>query len=132
MTVQDHAVASIALECSARPGNVAHLRRRAAAFAGANGADPDLVYAVRTAVGEAVGNVVRHAYPAGPGSVALEMDVEGGELEVVVADEGIGFAAPDPSEGIGLALMRGSCAELDVRDRPTGGVEVWMRFPVAG
>ena len=125
-------MASIALECSARPGNVALLRRRAAAFAGANGADPDLVYAVRTAVGEAVGNVVRHAYPAGPGAVALEMDVEGGELEVVVADEGVGIRRPRARRGAGPGA---DARELRGARRPRaagGGVEVWMRFPVAG
>jgi len=36
-----------------------------------------------------------------------------------------------PGLGFGLAFMREGALAFEVRDRPTGGVEVWMRFPLA-
>ena len=57
--------------------------------------------------------------------------MEDGELEVVVADGGRGFASePDEGLGLGLALMRAGASAFEVRDRSPGGVEVWMRFRI--
>jgi anti-sigma regulatory factor (Ser/Thr protein kinase) len=131
MAVFEHPVASTMFECEASRHNVSLVRRHAAEFARDHGAAPEVVDSVRIAVTEAVENVVRHAYPGGTGPVALEIDLEDGDLEVVVTDEGAGFApARRPSVGLGLALMSESCTAFEVRARPAGGVEVWMRVPL--
>ena len=76
--------------------------------------------------------MVRHAYPAaGGGPVICEADIEGGTLEVVVADRGEGFRpSHSPGLGAGLAIIADACDELTIRRRDHEGVEVWMRFVI--
>ena len=108
---------------------VAAIRRRVRAFAAAHGASPREVFAIGLAVGEAVVNCVMHGYDGGGGEVRVEVDLEDGDLEVVVADGGRGFTTcPSEGLGLGLAFVRAGSTAFEVRDRPLGGVEVWMRF----
>jgi anti-sigma regulatory factor (Ser/Thr protein kinase) len=102
-------------------------------FAEANGAHGQALAAIELAVSEAVANVVVHAYPGGTGDVTVFADVENRELELVVTDDGEGFRTePAPGLGLGLGLMRQSATAFEVRDRPLGGVEVWLRFALEG
>jgi stage II sporulation protein AB (anti-sigma F factor) len=112
---------------------VAGIRRRVRAFAAQHGASPREVFAIGLAVGEAVVNSIVHGYDGGGGEVRVEVDLEDGDLEVVVADGGRGFTT-SPSEGLGLGLsfVRSGSTAFEVRDRPLGGVEVWMRFALTG
>ena len=126
-------VPSVAMELPAVPASVTAARQRARAFAADNGAGLRTLAAITLAVSEAVGNAVRHAYPGSHGDVQVLLDVEDGELELVVMDEGQGFTtAPVTGLGVGLAVMRELSDAFEVRDRPVGGVEVWMRFALAG
>jgi anti-sigma regulatory factor (Ser/Thr protein kinase) len=120
-------------ELPATPGSVAEVRRGIRAFAAANGAEPDALAAIVLAVSEAAANAVVHAYPARePGLVRVEADVEDGTIEIVVADDGGGFTEqPVPGLGFGLAFMTDRALAFEVRDRPAGGVEVWLRFRLA-
>ena len=117
----------------ATPEAVGELRRAVRAFASEHCVSPRTLAAVELAVSEAVANVVVHAYGAGlAGDVRVEADIEDGELEVVVSDDGRGFTAePAPGLGLGLGLIRQDAAAFELRDRPLGGLEVWLRFPVA-
>jgi len=111
---------------------VAGIRRRVRAFAAQHGASPREVFAIGLAVGEAVVNSIVHGYDGGGGEVRVEVDLEDGDLEVVVADGGRGFTTgPSEGLGLGLAFVRAGSTAFEVRDRPLGGVEVWMRFPLA-
>ena len=111
---------------------VAEIRSKVRDFAAANGANARALAAVALAVDEAVSNVVQHAYAGTGGMVRVEADVEEDEIELVVADDGRGFVpGPAPGLGLGLALMREGAIAFQVRDRPLGGVEVWIRFPLA-
>lgn len=68
--------------------------------------------AVMSAFREMVSNVIRHA---GAGRVTVRMDVAGGWLDAVMADDGTGLggsAAPDPIGGNGLAGMVRRAREL--------------------
>jgi anti-sigma regulatory factor (Ser/Thr protein kinase) len=126
------AVPSVAMALPAVPASVTEARERAREFAADNGAGEDTLAAIALAVSEAVGNAVRHAYADGDGDVQVLLDVEDGELELVVTDDGQGFTSePVTGLGIGLGVMRGVSDAFEVRDRPLGGVEVWMRFGVA-
>jgi anti-sigma regulatory factor (Ser/Thr protein kinase) len=75
--------------------------------------------------------VVLHAYPPGiVGPLRYLVDVEDGELQVIVADAGAGLrssAHRRPGLGVGLTLIADvtSSFELSTLD---GGFEVWMGF----
>jgi anti-sigma regulatory factor (Ser/Thr protein kinase) len=112
---------------------VAGIRGRVRAFAAEHGASEREVFEIGLAVGEAVVNSVVHGYDNGGGEVRVEVDVEDGEIEVVVADGGRGFStSPSEGLGLGLAFVRAGTTAFEIRDRPLGGVEVWMRFVLAG
>jgi serine/threonine-protein kinase RsbW len=126
-------VPCLAVALPALPASVAATRHRMHEFAELHGASPEVLAAIALAVSEAVGNAVRHAYPSGGGDVEVAMDIEQDELELVVLDDGTGFTTrPVTGLGIGLMIMRAVSDAFEIRDRPSGGVEVWMRFALAG
>ena len=130
---RDIAVPCVSLVQPATAAGVRAIRRSISVFAEANGARGDGLAAIELAVSEAVANVVVHAYPDEPGEVRVAADVENGELELVVVDDGEGFRpGPAPGLGLGLGLMRQGATAFEVRDRPLGGVEVWLRFALDG
>jgi anti-sigma regulatory factor (Ser/Thr protein kinase) len=111
------------------------MRHAIAAFVRRLGADDDVVARVQLAVSEAVTNAVVHAFselPA-PGTLTVSAYAEGGDVLVLVGDDGAGMAArPDsPGLGIGLPLMTQLTQSLEFRERPGGGTEVAMRFSLA-
>jgi anti-sigma regulatory factor (Ser/Thr protein kinase) len=135
MTAESHTmVPCLSQEVPAVPASVAQVRQGIRAFAAANGADERALASIVLAVSEAAANAVVHAYRGREvGPVRVDADVEEGTIEVVVADDGGGFTdAPVRGLGFGLAFMRERALAFEVRDRPTGGVEVWMRFRLAG
>lgn len=91
---------------------------------------------LKLAVTEACGNVVRHAYAPGEGSVGVIFVVADDKLEMIVEDQGAGLAggdvsrvlengeAPDDLEpfegGMGMAIIRAVVDELDVHDGADG------------
>ena len=80
------------VEFLSRSANEGFARAAAACFAAQ--LDPTLeeVNDVKTAVSEAVTNVIVHAYPESLGKVVLKLRIlEGGTLEIVVRDWGRGI-----------------------------------------
>ena len=125
------AVPVLAIAVPGCEAGVREARRDVRAFAAEHGGEGIALAAIELAVSEAVANAVVHGCPGGRGEVRVEADVEDHELEVVVLDDGPGFTdAPRPGLGLGLALMREGTTAFQIRDRPEGGVEVWMRFPL--
>ena len=123
----------VAFQVEATAENVGAIRRRVAAFAAEHGAGQDELGAVALAVTEAAANAVVHAYRDAPGPIYVEADVEDGDLEVVVADDGQGFTTATSARlGAGLAVVARSCAAYAIRERLPHGVELWMRFPLDG
>jgi stage II sporulation protein AB (anti-sigma F factor) len=113
---------------------VPEVRGRLRAFAAACGADAATQEAIELAVTEAVTNAIVHGYPGqAPGMLTVDADFEEGAIELTVTDDGIGFVggSPTPGLGLGLGFMRHHSSGFEVRDCPLGGVEVWLRFPVA-
>jgi serine/threonine-protein kinase RsbW len=120
----------LGLEGAALPETAREFRRRITAFASAHGADRRLQADIALAVTEAVTNVIVHAYPPGrAGSLSIAADIEEGELEVVVTDEGEGFRPGGaPGLGAGLSIIAETATEFAIREHEPRGVELWMRF----
>jgi signal transduction histidine kinase len=93
---------------------------------------PDVAVVVLRVLSEALTNVERHA---GAASAVIEARAVDGRLELVVCDDGPGFAAvAGPSEGhFGLLLMRERAqvvgAELVVDSTPGHGTRVALSLP---
>ncbi len=114
----------------ALPSSVPDARRAVAEFAEAAGAADAQLDAIRLAVSEAITNVVQYAYPARPGFVHITGRLAGGELWVLIADNGCGIHAGRESGGLGLglALISHSTDGLSIVERSTGGTEIQLRF----
>lgn len=88
-------------------------------------------------VREAVNNAVKHSDPA---AVTLTVRIAGGQLSLVVEDDGRGFdadrlmAGANPAQRSGLHNMRRRVEELGgrftIRSRPGGGTAVVVDVPV--
>lgn len=91
---------------------------------------------LKLAVTEACGNVVRHAYPDGPGSVRVEFEVTPAAICISVLDQGLGMPerAQDeqvendlPEGGMGLAIIRAIADGFSVAPAAGGGTVVTIR-----
>ncbi|MDA8297151.1 MAG: ATP-binding protein [Actinomycetota bacterium] len=119
-------------QSAAVPEVVPAIRRNLSAYAGALGARPGLVDAVALAASEAMTSSIRHAYTRQlPGPLRVAAYAEGGQLVVIVEDEGARAPARevDEDDGYGLAIISKLADELAIdewADRP--GTRVTMRF----
>jgi anti-sigma regulatory factor (Ser/Thr protein kinase) len=118
------------LTLPARPENVAVVRH---AFGGLGDAleVPDSALAdVKLAVTEACTNVVVHAYPEGPGPMAVSAHIDQRRLTVVVSDNGRGILPrPDsPGLGLGLPLIATLAESLELGTGDADQTEVRMTF----
>jgi len=107
-------------------------RRAVVTLARRAGATEERVHAIRLAVSEALTNVVLHAYRDRAGDFHLTAVVAGGELWVLVADDGCGLRPGSDRSGLGLglALIAQASDELTIVKRSGGGTELRMRFVV--
>ena len=79
---------------------------------------------------EALHNAARHAEPS---SVAIELSSVGSQLQLSIADDGVGFDAPrQTAEGLGLTSMARRAADigasLKIDSEPGSGTTVTLRF----
>ena len=129
----------VALEFPSRSANEGFARTAAACFAAQ--LDPTLeeVNDIKTAVSEAVTNAIVHAYPDTLGKILLKLRIrEGGTLEIVVKDWGVGIADVEQARtplfttgneersGMGFTIMESFMDALKVRSAPGRGVVVTM------
>jgi stage II sporulation protein AB (anti-sigma F factor) len=129
----------VALEFPSRSANEGFIRTAAACFAAQ--LDPTLeeVNDIKTAVSEAVTNAIVHAYPDTLGKILLKLRIrEGGTLEIVVKDWGVGIADVEQARtplfttgneersGMGFTIMESFMDTLKVRSAPGRGVVVTM------
>lgn len=80
---------------------------------------------VASAVSEAVGNAVRHAYPPDriDGHVDVAVTRADDSLTVTISDEGLGMEPRLPTQdsaGLGLAIMSAQAGNLAVESDTTG------------
>jgi serine/threonine-protein kinase RsbW len=122
---------AIARSFTAQPDAVAAARHAVTSFAAAHGVRDVVVRDVALAVSEACTNVVVHAYrDSEPGAMHVRARLDGDVLEVTVADEGGGVRprGDSPGVGLGLQIITRTTSRFDVRDAPTGGAELVLRF----
>jgi serine/threonine-protein kinase RsbW len=117
----------------ARPDEVGPLRRRVTAYAGELDLSEPRLSELALAVGEAIANVVIHAYrdaEAGVGTVDVTADVRDGTLVIAVLDQGCGLAprSDSPGLGLGLSLISQTCDSLRICQGDHRGTEVHMSF----
>jgi anti-sigma regulatory factor (Ser/Thr protein kinase) len=119
----------IRLTLTAHVENVVLIRHVVGALAEAAHLPVARVHDVRLAVTEACTNVVRHAYPDEPGRLELTAAVgPGGELTVIVSDDGPGFRPRPPGTGLGLPLMAAVAHEFEIDRTRERGTQVRMSF----
>ena len=129
----------VTLEFPSRSANEGFARTAAACFAAQ--LDPTLeeVNDIKTAVSEAVTNAIVHAYPDTLGKILLKLRIkEGGALEIVVKDWGVGIAdieqartplfttGSEERSGMGFTIMESFMDTLKVRSTPGKGTVVTM------
>ena len=125
--------------------NESFARSAAAAFCAQLDPTLDELGDVKTAVSEAVTNVIVHAYPDRIGDVTLRLRrLPGNLLEILVRDSGKGIEdvekARQPSfttggeerSGMGLTIMESYMNELQLHSRPGRGTTVRMRKKIFG
>jgi anti-sigma regulatory factor (Ser/Thr protein kinase) len=107
-------------------------RRAVGEFAASAGATARALGAIGVCVSEAMTNVVVHAYRHDdrPGSIELEVELEGDVLCVRVRDHGRGLEPrlDSPGLGLGIPLMAQLSAGLEILVAEDGGTDVTMRF----
>jgi anti-anti-sigma factor len=116
-------IGDLRLLLPAEPHVVASVRRTIRQWATRSGASDEEAYDLVLAVGEAVTNVIEHAYTSSGGQVEVEAAISQGLARIVVRDLGR-WRPPRSSEGgRGLLLMQGLVDNVDVVSGP-GGTEV--------
>lgn len=112
------------------PSSVPAARQAIAECAADAGATEQQLEAIRLASSEALTNAVQYAYRARIGHVHVTARMAGGELWVLIADNGCGIHAGQDSDGLGLglALISQSTDGFSVMERSTGGTEIRLRF----
>jgi anti-sigma regulatory factor (Ser/Thr protein kinase) len=119
---------------AAQAASLSDLRVAVAELARAAGADPGQLPAMVLAANEAATNAIVHGYGGGDPAETVELEVEsdGAQVTVRVADRGDGFRPRrnSPGLGLGLAIVAQLADEIAVGQRPGGGVEVVMRFRI--
>lgn len=94
------------------------------------GIDEQVTLNILVAVGEAVSNVIQHAYGVEGGSMHVRAHKERGDFVVEVADNGSWRAARQDGHGRGITLMRKLMDSVSIQT--TGdGTHVVMRIPRA-
>lgn len=121
----------LALSVAALPEHIRELREAARGFAELHGvARPG---DVALAVGEAVANVVVHAYRDGDvGPVRLTATRQDSQVKFVVEDQGLGLAprVDGPGLGVGIGIMATVAARFSIDSDRGGGTTVQMAFEI--
>ncbi len=88
---------------------------------------------IQIAVGEACGNVVRHAYAGRPvGPLDIEVAFDETEVVVTVRDQGVGLSPTwqESATGMGIPMMGALADDLSFGAGAGAGHHVRMAFPL--
>ncbi len=117
-------------EVAAAAVQVSILRRSLAGWVAELGVPEQTAEDIVLAAGEAMANVVDHAYPHDPhGTLTLAAEVEAGFLTVTVTDTGHwNDSPPAPHRGRGSQIIRAVAPEAAITSTPAG-TTVRMTWP---
>lgn len=129
------------IELPAIVGNEGFARAAVAAFCTPLSPSIEEINDIKTAVSEAVTNVIVHAYPGSSGMVFIEVAVyDDNVITITVTDTGIGVTdvaqakkpfyttkSAEEHSGMGFTIMEAFMDELDVRSEQGRGTAVMMR-----
>jgi two-component sensor histidine kinase len=95
--------------------------------------DPDRAVAIGIIVNELVMNAVKYAYPDGAGPIHVELKTLDDDLELAIADDGVGLnVKADPrSTGMGQRIVTAMASKLEAiveRDAAHSGTRIVLRF----
>jgi two-component sensor histidine kinase len=95
--------------------------------------DPDRAVAIGIIVNELVMNAVKYAYPDGAGPIHVVLSGQDDDLELAIADDGVGVnAKADPrSTGMGQRIVHAMATKLEAeveRDASHQGTRIVLRF----
>jgi two-component sensor histidine kinase len=95
--------------------------------------DPDRAVAIGIIVNELVMNAVKYAYPDGAGPIHVNLDAQGDDLVLSIADDGVGLNVKiDPrSTGMGQRIVSAMASKLEAdveRDPAHVGTRIVLRF----
>ncbi len=95
--------------------------------------DPDRAVAIGIIVNELVMNAVKYAYPDGAGPIHVDLNAQGDDLVLSIADDGVGLnVKTDPrSTGMGQHIVTAMASKLDAsveRDPAHAGTRIVLRF----
>jgi anti-anti-sigma factor len=116
-------IGDLRLVLPAEPHVVATLRRTVRQWATGSGASDDESHDLVLAVGEAVTNVIEHAYTSPGGQVEVEASIRQELARIVVRDRGRWRPYRRGEGGRGLLLMQALVEKVDVLSGP-GGTEI--------
>ncbi|THD52526.1 histidine kinase dimerization/phosphoacceptor domain -containing protein [Phenylobacterium sp.] len=100
--------------------------------------DPDRAVPFGLLVNELGTNAIKHAFPGGIGRVTLSLERVGDQIELTVADDGVGMAAKDPSlipgkhgsDYVAIFVRQlGGTITVSGSDGPGTGTTVRIRLP---
>jgi two-component sensor histidine kinase/CheY-like chemotaxis protein len=95
--------------------------------------DPDRAVAIGIIVNELVMNAVKYAYPEGAGPIHVDLDAQGDNLVLSIADNGVGLnVKTDPrSTGMGQRIVTAMASKLEAsveRDPTHAGTRIMLKF----
>jgi two-component sensor histidine kinase len=95
--------------------------------------DPDRAVAIGIIVNELVMNAVKYAYPDGAGPIHVELEAQGDDLTLAIADDGVGLNVKvDPrSTGMGQRIVSAMATKLEAnveRDPVHSGTRIVLSF----
>jgi serine phosphatase RsbU (regulator of sigma subunit)/anti-sigma regulatory factor (Ser/Thr protein kinase)/FixJ family two-component response regulator len=112
----------LALTLPAEPEALITARRALRNWLAEVGADPEALYDITLATGEACTNAIEHAYAPGEASFDLEAQRGDGDVLVIVRDYGAWRQPRGQNRGRGLKLMETLMDEVNVRRESTGTI----------
>ena len=116
------------IELPAMPESARLVRAGLERYAVAYGLDRDEHFALEVAVGEAVANVIEHAYGIDSGRLHVRAEENEAGLRVIIRDTGNWRPEREEGRGRGLPLMKALGTEVDVDTGPDG-TTVRLTFP---
>ena len=134
MTTQASEKIGFELSVPAIAENVALVRHAFGGLGEALELPDSLIADIKLAVTEACTNVVVHAYPDGDGQLDVVADVDGDELMIIVADDGLGLKPrlDSPGLGLGLPMIATLAHSLELDTETDERTQVRFTFDLAG